>query len=67
MLSLMNCQLDVRREVSYLNTVFDDVPDGIIYVPMSPDAAWGPSPLIMTGEPEGQRATSDPSAVGGRW
>lgn len=29
MLSLMNCQLDVRREVSYLNTVFDDVPDGI--------------------------------------
>jgi LacI family repressor for deo operon, udp, cdd, tsx, nupC, and nupG len=51
MLSLLNCQLDLRREVSYLNTVFDDVPDGIIYVPMSPDAAKEVEPRFGCGPP----------------
>ncbi|MFE4834613.1 LacI family DNA-binding transcriptional regulator [Arthrobacter sp. NPDC056691] len=51
MLSLMNCQLDRAREVSYLNTVFDEVPDGIIYVPMTSDAVLEVESRFDSGPP----------------
>lgn len=51
MLSLMNCQLDPAREVSYLNTVFDEVPDGIIYVPMTSDAVLDVESRFNSGPP----------------
>lgn len=51
MLSLMNCQLDRAREVSYLGAVFDEVPDGIIYVPMTSDAVHEVESRFNSGPP----------------
>lgn len=51
LMSLMNCQLDVEREVFYLNTVFDQAPDGVIYVPMTPDAIHSIEGALSTGPP----------------
>jgi LacI family transcriptional regulator len=51
LLSLMNCQLDPEREVSYLSTVFDEVTDGIIYVPLTRDAVKAVESRFDSGPP----------------
>jgi LacI family transcriptional regulator len=51
MLSLMNCQLNGQRELAYLQTAFGEVPDGILYIPMTPDAAGAIEQRLETGPP----------------
>jgi DNA-binding LacI/PurR family transcriptional regulator len=50
-LSLMNCQLDRARESAYLERVFDEGPDGILYIPMTSDAIRSVEASIATGPP----------------